>query len=141
MSERHELLLALARADGQPWASIAESTEHTAEMMYGKQADAVMEILARKSNATVWASPGRQSGQPCLMGTRMPTRTVAHIAVDRGIAMVQKMYPHLSEQQILDALHFEAVFGRGKAYRKRVRKVRAACGASDLSDASGRVDP
>lgn len=39
--------MALARADGQPWASIAEATEHTAEIMYGKQADAVEAILAR----------------------------------------------------------------------------------------------
>lgn len=40
-----DLLLALARADGQPWASIVGGTEHTAEYMYGAQADAVLAWL------------------------------------------------------------------------------------------------
>jgi uncharacterized tellurite resistance protein B-like protein len=42
---REAVLLALARADGQPWSSIAEATPHTAEVMYGAQADAVLDVL------------------------------------------------------------------------------------------------
>ena len=45
VARRHSILIALAQADGQPWGSIAEATEHTAEMMYGKQADAVEQII------------------------------------------------------------------------------------------------
>ena len=49
-SLRERVLLALARADGQPWASIAEATPHTAEVMYGRQADAI-EALWREHSA------------------------------------------------------------------------------------------
>lgn len=45
---RHALILALARADGQFWESIAEASEHTAEVMYGAMADAAQGILAAR---------------------------------------------------------------------------------------------
>ena len=44
-SLRDQFVLALARGDGQPWQSIAEASRHTAEVMYGKQADAVLAEL------------------------------------------------------------------------------------------------
>ena len=43
--DREAVLLALSRADGQFWESIAEATPHTANIMYGKQADAVLALL------------------------------------------------------------------------------------------------
>lgn len=46
--ERRELLLALALADGQDWRGWVNTSEHTAEMMYGRQADAVESILAAR---------------------------------------------------------------------------------------------
>lgn len=48
---REELLLALARADGQPWESMAEASRHTAEVMYGDQADAVEALLVKWADA------------------------------------------------------------------------------------------
>lgn len=41
-NERDELLMALAQGDGQPWIDLAAATPHAAEMMYGKQADAIL---------------------------------------------------------------------------------------------------
>lgn len=46
--ERRELLLTLALADGQGWRGWVNTSEHTAEMMYGRQADAVERILAAR---------------------------------------------------------------------------------------------
>lgn len=46
MTDRKDILLALALADGQQWHDWANADEHTAEMMYGKQADAVETMLA-----------------------------------------------------------------------------------------------
>ncbi len=42
---RGHVLLALAQADGQAWKTIAEASEHTGEMMYGKQADAMIRLM------------------------------------------------------------------------------------------------
>lgn len=41
------LILALARADGQPWANMAEANRHTAEQMYGAQAEAALGIFRK----------------------------------------------------------------------------------------------
>lgn len=42
---RDDLIITLAKADGQPWASLADASKHTAEIMYGKQADAVLKLF------------------------------------------------------------------------------------------------
>jgi hypothetical protein len=42
---RDDLLLALASADGQNWSSIKDATRHTIEIMYGPQANAVIQLL------------------------------------------------------------------------------------------------
>ncbi len=49
--DRRELLLALALADGQPWHDWTYTNEHTAEMMYGKQAEAIEAIVAARVKA------------------------------------------------------------------------------------------
>jgi hypothetical protein len=47
---REDLLLALANADMQRWPSLTENTDrHTAEMMYGDQADAVLKLLQERN--------------------------------------------------------------------------------------------
>lgn len=53
LPDRETVLLALARADGQDWASIADASLHTAEIMYGKQADAVLALGPGRSEAEV----------------------------------------------------------------------------------------
>lgn len=48
---REDLLLALANADMQRWPSITENTtRHMAEMMYGRQADAVLKLLQERKS-------------------------------------------------------------------------------------------
>jgi hypothetical protein len=59
MSKRDELLMTLARADGQPWRDIAEATQHAAEIMYGEQADAVLAWLAEQFDHQLFAVLGR----------------------------------------------------------------------------------
>ena len=44
---REAVLLTLARADGQEWESIADASLHTAEIMYGAQATAVLAVVRR----------------------------------------------------------------------------------------------
>lgn len=50
---RETVLLTLARADGQDWESIADASLHTAEIMYGAQATAVLDLWPGRSEAVV----------------------------------------------------------------------------------------
>ena len=57
---RETVLLALARADGQDWESIAYAPFHTAAIMYGAQATAVLDLLPGRSEAEVKAEALRE---------------------------------------------------------------------------------
>lgn len=67
---REEILLALAQADLQDWPAIdVNTTRHTAETMYGAQADAVQEIIdariaADREQHAPWAQVKRMAVHP-----------------------------------------------------------------------------
>lgn len=86
MITRAEILLALARADGQTWTSIIDATEHTAEMMYGKQADAIEAIVARARRGALHQAAqllGREAGFQEQDAQHQPPRTHRRFAAHR----------------------------------------------------------
>ena len=61
-SVRDRVLMALAAGDGQAWTNIADATRHTAEMMYGKQADALAAARLLAGGLTINTDPKPQPG-------------------------------------------------------------------------------
>lgn len=55
----------------------------------------------------VWVDPGRMGGQPCILGTRLTTRSVARLYRDGGHEWVRSLYPELTDAQIDVAVWFE----------------------------------
>lgn len=62
----------------------------------------------------VWVDPARQSGKPCIAGTRIPTASAARYVWDGpGVAGALKAWPDVTRGQILVACWYEAVHGSG----------------------------
>lgn len=87
---REQVLLALARADGQPWGSIAEATPHTAEMMYGKQADAVLALLPEAPTVALDVETVRAALAP----------SAGVVSVEQIAAVVLAADPRRTEAQV-----------------------------------------
>lgn len=63
------------------------------------------------SDAEIWIDRGRQSGEPCVYGHRLPTRLIASLHRD-GPEVPRDWYPYLTDEQISAAVWFEATFQR-----------------------------
>ena len=54
-------------------------------------------------------NPERQGGQPCIVGTRIPTSSIKSFAREGySVSAIIREYPSLTPAQIADALAFEA---------------------------------
>lgn len=71
--------------------------------------------------AEIWVSPRRMGGAPCIYGHRLTTRAIARLAQDGGVALVQKLYPYLTVEQVNAAVWFEGEHGRSKRFRRWYR--------------------
>jgi uncharacterized protein (DUF433 family) len=67
--------------------------------------------------AYVWVSPGRQAGQPCVGGTRIPTEMVAGYVWEGLWGELGPGY-ELTDRQVLVCCWYEAEFG-DKKWRDR----------------------
>lgn len=55
----------------------------------------------------IWIDPDRQEGEPCIKGTRVTVKLVLWAIEQSGsIQGALKFYPHLTEQQVKDALYY-----------------------------------
>lgn len=66
----------------------------------------------------MWVDLGRQGGDPCIYGHRLPTHIVAGIAWEAGIEHVRKFYSYLTDAQIIGACWYEVAHGRRRKWRK-----------------------
>lgn len=68
----------------------------------------------------VTRAPGRQGGEPCLAGTRFPTRQLWSMVVMEGLTEEEVrgpgMFPHLTAKQVKQGLDYER---RERRKRKR----------------------
>ena len=60
-----------------------------------------------QEEVAIWISPRRHGGDPCVMGTRVPTVFIAAMEA-RGPGEALKAYPDLSPEQIAAALWYES---------------------------------
>jgi len=59
------------------------------------------------SGLEIWSDPNRQDGAPCIKGTRVTVKLVLWAIEQTGsIEGALKSYPHLTEQQVKDALYY-----------------------------------
>lgn len=50
----------------------------------------------------IWVNPGRQMGQPCIEGTRLPVAFILWLlASGESVERILQEYPHLSREDIL----------------------------------------
>ncbi|PRX91931.1 DUF433 domain-containing protein [Allonocardiopsis opalescens] len=71
------------------------------------------EHIAAKSlelSSSVWVSPDRLAGQPCVGGTRVPTGTVSGLVPDVGEEGVAEFYPSVTPAGARAAVWFEETF-------------------------------
>ena len=70
-------------------------------------------------DAPVWVSPRRQGGEPCVMGTRIPTHTIAGLVWDRvPLEQIPAYYPTVTPEQALGACWYEVVHGNRRKWRR-----------------------
>lgn len=108
-SWRETNALLIVRAGGAEYASSSESgAEFHARLMEALGGDAERRIKPRGDRPAVWVDPGRMAGQPCILGTRLTTRSIA--ALHRDGADVLGIYPELTRAQVRVALWFEETY-------------------------------
>lgn len=101
--------------------------------------DAYTWPTSKDAPAVVWVDPGRKSGQPCIYGSRLTTRQVAHMVAEYGIEYVREGWPYLTDEQIEGACWFEREHGH-HALQQRIddleaeNNVLAACVLNLLND-------
>jgi uncharacterized protein (DUF433 family) len=67
----------------------------------------------RHLNSCIWVDPGRQSGQACFGGTRVPVDPFMAIVEEAGIEAAQAFWPSVTDEHV----------AAGVAWRKRYRAV------------------
>lgn len=97
------------------WASVvAARTRRPAEpgKPHNRYSDAAANVLydAVRRCPSVSIDDDIMEGQPCVEGTRIPVRSVLRaIELYGSIDGATKCYPHLSSQQVKDALYFAQI--------------------------------
>lgn len=81
----------------------------------------VERLRALRDGTEVWISPGRRSGEPCVIGTRIPTEQIARMVLHGTVADVLRDWDYLTRGQVLVACWFHATReGRGsRKWRER----------------------
>jgi uncharacterized protein (DUF433 family) len=65
----------------------------------------------------VYVNPERMGGQPCILGTRIPTRAIKRLAkAGYDVAAIIREYPGLTPAHIADALAWEIRPARIRAF-------------------------
>jgi uncharacterized protein (DUF433 family) len=79
-----------------------------------------------RMDSCIWIDPGRQSGTPCLGGTRIPVDTILSLMTDRGMddAHIFAFYPDVTPEH-MKAVRWWDETGRAavaRAHRRRTRR-------------------
>jgi uncharacterized protein (DUF433 family) len=92
----------------------AHGTEHQSgcgAAVFG-YSDELLDLFKRaaKASASISIDPDVMEGQPCISGTRIPVRAVLRAIEHYGsLDDVIMCYPHLTKDQVKDALYFAQV--------------------------------
>jgi uncharacterized protein (DUF433 family) len=90
-------------------ATIAEEPDGNIGNEYS---DAVVKLLERAAARcpNISIDVNVMQGQPCIFGTRIPVRSVLRVLEQYGSTEeVKRCYPHLSTEQVEDALYFTQI--------------------------------
>lgn len=93
------------------WSRLDDSPAASAQMVqwYAPQTAAVLEDVANRKyaameerhlNSCIWIDPGRQSGQPCFGGTRVPAVPFMAIVDEAGDKAAQALWPSVTDAHI-----------------------------------------
>lgn len=67
--------------------------------------------MPTEPDAYIWTHPGRQGGQPCIGGTRLPVATIARYVWRGSVDLAITAHPDLTRTQVLVACWHQARYG------------------------------
>lgn len=71
-------------------------------------------------DSCIWIDPGRQSGQPCFGGTRIPVDPVMAIVEEAGPEAAKELWPNVTDEHIV-----AGALRRERYTKRRKRAVKA----------------